>query len=88
MVKWGEVGEPCSIYYSVLMISPFEKGWETANKTQEEVEKEIEAAFNTIEDQRPDRPPSYSFIAKGNEILHNIPPVPEPYETWDPKNMY
>ena len=47
------------------------------------LEEEIERALNDEGDRRPDRRPTYTWMANKGEWQENIPPVPLPYETWD-----
>lgn len=65
------------------LLAPFEKGWLEGNMNRAELEKLIESALADQGDRRPDRRPSFPFMANKGEWQENIPPVPLPYETWD-----
>jgi hypothetical protein len=66
-----------------ILLAPFEKGWHKANGTRAQIEENVEKAMADTGDLRPDRRPSYTFMANKGEWQENIPPVPVPYETWD-----
>ena len=66
-----------------VLLAPFEKGWMQHNMTRAQLEEGIERAFAEEGDRKPDRRPSYPWMANEGEWQENIPPVPLPYETWD-----
>jgi hypothetical protein len=64
-----------------LIYTPFEKGWHVANR--EVLERMQEMNEQRPIEERPDRPASYAWMWGPDEYFQNIPPVPEPYESWD-----
>jgi hypothetical protein len=66
-----------------ILLSPFEKGWHVENMTKEELIKNAEEAMASEGDRKPDRFPSFPYMANTGETQENIPPVPLPYETYD-----
>jgi len=66
-----------------VLLAPFEKGWMNDNMKREDLDRMIKGAAEDKGDRRPDRPPSYPWMANAGEHQEDIPPVPYPYETWD-----
>lgn len=66
-----------------ILLAPFEEGWMQHNMKKADLEKNIEEAMASKGDRKPDRRPSYPWMANKGEPQENIPPVPYPYETWD-----
>jgi hypothetical protein len=64
-----------------LIYSPFEKGWVVENKRPGGMDRRVVGLSSG--DIEPTRPPSWYWMWGPEEYFQNIPPVPEPYETWD-----
>jgi hypothetical protein len=64
-------------------LAPFEIGWHKQNETRAQLEEDIEKAMKETGDRRPDRRPTYPWMATKGEWQENIPPIPLPYEKWD-----